>query len=189
MGDPRRIRNKYSRPRSPWQRDRIELEKALLKEYGLKNKTEIWKLDSKLKAFKDLAKKLIAARTAQSEKERAQLLSRLNRLGLIKEGAHLDDVLGLTLKDVLERRLQTLVFRKGLSRTMRQARQFITHQHVAIGKKIISTPSYLVSTSEEPGITFLPKSALSSAEHPERVPKQKPLEKTEEKPAIEAGKA
>jgi small subunit ribosomal protein S4 len=175
MGDPRRFKNSYSKPSQPWQRERIEEERALVREYGLKNKTEIYRHRSKLKTFADLAKKLIAARGPQAEKERQQLLSRLARLGLIKTGAQLDDVLGLQLKNLLERRLQTMVARKGLARSMNQARQFITHEHILVGNRAVSAPSYHVPVDEEAMLAFKPTSTLANTAHPERaLPPKKP---------------
>ncbi|MDP7610203.1 MAG: 30S ribosomal protein S4, partial [Candidatus Woesearchaeota archaeon] len=44
MGDPKKQRKKYSKPSHPWQTERIEVEKVLMKEYGLKNKKEIWRV-------------------------------------------------------------------------------------------------------------------------------------------------
>ncbi len=169
MGDPKRIRKKYSGPRHPWQKDRIDEEKKLLKEYGLKNKTELWKVSSKMKNFSDQAKKLIAAKGTQAEKERKQLMEKLNKLGFIQKNANLDDVLGLKLRDFLNRRLQTLVFKKGMARSVNQARQFITHEHIVIGEKKITSPSYLVSVEEEPRINFLQGSSISYSDHPTRV--------------------
>jgi small subunit ribosomal protein S4 len=175
MGDPRKIKSKYSRPGQPWQKERIEEERVLVREYGLKNKTEIYKTRSKLKTFADLAKNLIAARGAQAEKERQQLLSRLARLGLVKAGAQLDDVLGLQLKNLLERRLQTMLVRRGLARSMNQSRQFIVHEHITVGNRAVSAPSYHVPVDEEPSIAFIPTSTLASASHPERaLPPKKP---------------
>lgn len=169
MGDPRRLRAKYSGPGHPWQKARIDEEKALKKEYGLKNKSEIWKLDSKLKNFAKQAKRLVALTGDQAEKEKKQLLERLERLGLIQAGATTEQVLGLSIKDILERRLQTIVCRKGLAKSMKQARQYISHGHITIGGKAIKTPSYLVKTAEENTLAFVEKSALSNPEHPERV--------------------
>lgn len=175
MGDPRRLRNKYSRPGHPWQRERIEEERVLVQEYGLKNKTEIYKARSRLKTFADLAKKLIAARGAQAEKEKQQLLSRLTRLGLVKQGAQLDDVLGIQLKNLLERRLQTMLFRKGLARSVNQARQFIVHEHVTVGNRTVAAPSYLVPVDEEASLAFVPASPYANTSHPERaLPPKKP---------------
>lgn len=168
MGDARRFRNKYSGPGHPWQQARIEQEKSLVTEFGLKTKRELWKADSKLKGFASQAKRLIALRTSQAEIEKKQLLDRLHRLGLLPGTAQLNDVLGLGVKDVLNRRLQTLVFKKGLARTPVQARQFIVHEHVMVGAKKMSAPSYLVPASDEAQISFVGKSTLANPEHPER---------------------
>jgi small subunit ribosomal protein S4 len=176
MGDPRKIKSKYSRPGHPWQKERIEEERLVLREYGLKNKTEIYRARSALKTFADLAKKLIAARGAQADKERQQLLSRLARLGLVQSGAGLDAVLGLQLKNILERRLQTMVFRKGLARSMNQSRQFIVHEHIMVGKKSISSPGYHVTVADEGSIAFVPTSTLGNTAHPERALPPKKIE-------------
>lgn len=174
MGDPRKFRGKYSGPGHPWQRARMEVEAVLKREYGLKNKTELWKITSKLKSFADQAKKLIAERGTQAELESKQLIKKIARIGLLPESAKLDDVLGLNIKNLLERRLQTLVLRKGMARTSTQARQFIVHEHVKIGDKKINAPGYIVLMEEESQIAFVQKSSLASAEHPERSIKQKP---------------
>ena len=97
------------------------------------------------------------------------MLEKLQKLGLLSVDAGLDNVLSLELKDVLEKRLQSVVFRKGLARTMKQARQFITHRHVAIGDKEITAPSFLVSTEGENKLTFKERSQLANEDHPERV--------------------
>lgn len=161
----------------PWQRARIEKEKETLRAYGLKNKKEIWKMDSKRKSFADQAKRLIAATGTQAEKEQALLFERLTRLGLLSGSPKLDDVLSLTLEDVMNRRLQSLVVKKGLARSMKQARQFITHQHVIVAGRAITTPSYLVPITDEDKIGIADASSLSSNEHPERVPIQKKAKK------------
>jgi small subunit ribosomal protein S4 len=174
MGDPRKIKRKYSGPGHPWQRARLEEERILVREYGLTTKRELWKINSKLKTFANQAKRLIALTTTQAELETKQLLDRVSRLGLLKSGAKLNDVLALTLKDFLNRRLQTLVLKKGLARTPLQSRQFIVHEHVMIGPKKITAPSYIVLTEEEAQISFVANSSLASPEHPERAIKSKP---------------
>ncbi len=174
MGDPKQLRKKYDTPRHPWIRANIESERVIVNEYGLVKKKEILIANSFLKKYRDIAKKLIATRTlVQAQKEKSQVLEKLHKLGLLQAGAELDQILSLELKDVLERRLQSIVFRKGLSRSMKQARQFITHRHITINNYEISSPSYLVSREEESSILFKEKSSLSDAEHPERVILQK----------------
>lgn len=152
MGDPKKQRKKFSKPGHPWQKERIEAERGILKQYGMRRKYEIWKMDSMLKKLLHRAKTIIGERTSQSEIEKRQLLDRLYQLGLLKKDSKVEDVLNLTLKDVMERRLQTLVCRKNLAKTMMQAREFITHEHISVNNKKITAPSYLVSVSEEPHI-------------------------------------
>lgn len=172
MGDPKKHRKKYSGPRHPWERERIDEERVIKKDYGLKNKKEIWKMRSVFKSLGDQAKKLIALKTAQAEKEKKQLLSRVNKLGLIKAKDDLNAILGLDFKALLERRLQTLVFKKGLARSINQARQFIVHEHIFVGNKKITSPAYLVLVEEEEKIRFSPSSSLSKEDHPERMVKK-----------------
>lgn len=155
MGDPIKQRKKFSKPGHPWQKERIEAEREILKQYGLRRKYEIWKMNSMLQKFLNRAKTIIGVKTVQSEMERQQLLNRLHALGLLKNDSKVEDVLNLTLKDVMERRLQTLVCRKNVAKTMMQAREFITHEHIAVGDKKITTPSYLVSINEEPNIRLI----------------------------------
>ncbi|MAE43149.1 30S ribosomal protein S4 [Candidatus Woesearchaeota archaeon] len=181
MGRPKRQRKKFSKPTHPWQKERILAEKELLKDYGLRRKYEIWKMSSILKNFTNQAKNLITIKTQQSDKERDQLLTKLSSLKLIESNAKIEDVLSLTLKDVMERRLQTLVYKKNLAKSLTQARQFIVHEHVAIGDKTITAPSYLVHLNEENNIQFTQSSAFADSNHPERLVQEKKSEVKKEK--------
>ena len=105
MGNPIRPRKKYKTPAHPWQGSRIEQEKIIKKEYGLKNKTEIWRFQSLLRKYTSHAKKLIGTKTAQSEKEKEQLLNRLFKLKIIEKDTKIEDVLDLNVNDFLDRRL------------------------------------------------------------------------------------
>lgn len=169
MGDPRKTRKKYKTPSHPWQKARIEEEKALVKEYGLKNKKEIWKMMSVLRSAMTQVKRLIAAQGKQADTEKALLFAKLQRYGLYQAGAPVASILGLNLRDILERRLQTQVYKKNLARSMKQARQFIIHQHITVNSKTVTMPSYLVPVREESAIEFVPTSTLHDPEHPERV--------------------
>jgi small subunit ribosomal protein S4 len=177
MGDPKKPKKKYSTPTHPWQKERIDEEKGLIKEYGMKNKRELWKLESKLTNFKDQTKKLASLTTEQSVKEKKQLMDKLQSLGLIKKEADSGEILGLGLKDLLERRLQTIIFKKGLAKSIKQARQFVVHGHVFVDDKKITKPNYLVSVREESLIKFSPSSALADELHPERIEKKKGIKK------------
>jgi small subunit ribosomal protein S4 len=164
MGGIRKQRRKYSKPAHPWQKLRIEQEKALVETYGLKNKKEIWRMASMLKGFARQAKSLIASTSPQGQREKEQLAAKVYSLSLLPQNASLDDVLGLSLKDLLERRLQTLVLRKKLANTISQARQFIVHGHIKIGDKKVTVPSYLVKRDEEELISMMPNSPILAQE-------------------------
>ncbi|MFH1849870.1 MAG: 30S ribosomal protein S4 [archaeon] len=171
MGNPRNLRKKYQTPIHPWQKERIEDEKNILREFGMKNKKSVWKAGSLLRAFKSEVKKYVASTTKQAEKEKTLLLARLYRLGLIKKTAGIDDVLGLGLRDILERRLQTIVYRQGLAKSMRQSRQFIVHGHITVGDKKVTVPAFLVPADQENKISFSSRSSLATVDNPERVKK------------------
>ncbi len=181
MGDPRKTRKKYSTPSHPWQAERIEKEKVIFRDYGLKNKKEIWRTISMLKRFKSQVKDLISRSGAQAEKEEKQLRDKMMRMGLISEGAKLEDILDLNVDAIMERRLQTQVQKKGFAKTAKQARQFIVHGHVTVGDKKVTVPSYLLLAGEENQIAFKPTSALADPEHAERkIARQAEEEKKEE---------
>lgn len=167
----------------PWKAERINEENKLQEEYGLKNKTEIWKMSSKLKRIKAQAKSLISRTGNQAEKEELLFRKRLEKMGLIQEGVKLENVLDLSVKDILERRLQTQVYRRGFAKSMKQARQFITHGHIMLNGRKITSPAYILLAGQEAMITFRPTSRLADAEHPER---KLALKKGDEKEEIKA---
>ncbi len=189
MGDPRKARRTYQNPKKPWDKSRLDEERVLVRDYGIANKTEIYKMQALLRKFALQAKNLISISTAQGEQERKALISKLQSLSLINVDAQLDDVLALELKNIMERRLQTLVLRKGLANTVKQARQFIVHKHIKVGNKVITSPSYIVSKSNEATISFVDKSSLANPAHPERPESifalKNAKKKKEEMPAVE----
>jgi len=168
MGDPKKQRKKYETPRFAWRTDTLQSELKLLGQYGLRNKRELWRHETTLSRFREIARSLLGMSTEERKKLEKQLLDRLNRLGILPETAALDDVLDLAIEDILERRLQTIVFNKGLAKSIHQARQLITHGHIAIEGQRIPSPSYLVLRNEEAKITYTPTSNLFNPNHPIR---------------------
>jgi len=142
----KKSRKKYERPLTLWDKGMIEREKELLKTFGLKKKKEIWKSEALLRKFRRMARELAAKKDKEKEK---MLIEKLVKLNLLPSNASLDDVLSLTLENIIERRLETVVLRKGLANTPKQARQFIVHGKVTIGGRKIFYPSYLVKKEEE----------------------------------------
>ena len=170
MGDPRRrFKKTYETPNHPWIKERIEREKELCSKYGLRRKREVWKAETILRKYRRQARRLISDRTEQGIKEAQQLFNVLKKYGILKvENPTLDDVLSLTVEDILERRLQTLVFRKGLARTPKQARQLIVHGHIAVNGRVVTAPSYMVTVEEEDKISYAKNSPFNDENHPER---------------------
>ena len=181
MGDPKFSRKKYASPSHPWQKARIERETTLKKKYGLRNRKEIWKSETILRNFRSQARLLLAKRgEEQAEKEKNQLLNKVINLGLLPLESNLDDILALDVEKVISRRLQTLVYLRGLSSTTRQARQLIIHGHISIGGRKIRVPSYMVRKNEEDTITYSHLSPLNEEEHPVRPKADRLEEYTEE---------
>ncbi len=149
MGDPKKARKQYSRPRSPWRADQLAQELYLLGTFGLRNKRELWKAQTHLSTIRKQARTLLAATEQVRLREERKLLDSLLRRGLVAEGATLDDTLSLTVEDVLSRRLQTMVFKKGMALSPLHSRQLIVHGHVTIGERVITIPGYEVGHEEE----------------------------------------
>jgi len=158
LGDPKKPRKKWRGPRHPWRKEVLQQEIELVGRYGLRNKRELWKAKYMVEKIRHQARQLLAM---ADETRRRQLIDRLVRMNLLPPGATLDDVLNLTVDDLLERRLQTVVYRKGLAKTIYQARQLIVHGHIAIGDQIVTSPGYLVSRDEEPLIQYAPNSPFA----------------------------
>lgn len=144
-------KKRYSRPRKPFDKVRFEEEKEIVKKYGLKKKREIWKANSEIERIRNIAKSLIT----RNKEEQDEFVKRLKKSGLKVE--KLTDVLALKKEDWLDRRLQTIIFKKGLAKTPKQSRQLITHRHIKVNKNIVSVPSYVVEVDEEDKIEVIAK--------------------------------
>lgn len=168
MGDPKKQRKKYETPRFRWRKDILQEELRLLGQYGLRNKHELWRHKTTLSKTRGIARSLIGKAPEERAKMENELLTKLKKIGVLQETAVLDNILDLSIEDLLERRLQTIVFRKGLARTIYQSRQLITHGHVTIGNRRVTIPGYMVSKEEENQIAYSPKSAIAKETHPLR---------------------
>ncbi len=161
MGDPRRLKKKFKKPKRPFEKERIMEELEFLGKYGLRNKREYWKARTILANWRNIARQTRRLTREKAVEAQKELIKKLNRLGIIGAEAAFEDVLLLTVEDVLKRRLQTLVFEKGLASTVHQARQFIVHGHIQVLGKKIDAPSYIVKLKEEDFLDFTPNSPHS----------------------------
>ena len=179
MGDPKFSRKTYDTPSHPWQGERIKAEVEVVRAFGLKNKTEVWKAETILRNLRKQSRDLQARlRTGdeQAKIEADALLAKCGRLGYLPVGSNLNDILALKDEDVLSRRLQTIVYEKGLASTIKQARQMITHArqmithgHIFMNGHRVTVPGYLVTRAEESSIEFNPASPFTDEMHPMRV--------------------
>lgn len=172
MGDPKFSRKTYDTPSHPWQGERIKAEVEVVRAFGLKNKTEVWKAETILRNLRKQSRDLQARLRSgdkQAQIEAEALLNKCGRLGFLPVGSNLNDILSLKDEDVLSRRLQTIVFEKGLASTIRQARQMITHGHIFMNGHRVTVPGYIVSRAEEASVEYNPASPYTDEMHPMRV--------------------
>jgi small subunit ribosomal protein S4 len=160
MGDPKLPRRNWRKPKRPLNYDLKMEELKTLGIFGLRTKRELWKAHTELSRLRKQARALLALRTEERREKEPVLINALVRTGLVQSGSTLDDVLGLQVTDLLNRRLQTIIVRKLNFKTAYQARQAVTHRHISIGDRIIDIPSYLVTVEEEGRIGFTPGSPL-----------------------------
>ena len=149
MGDPRKSKKTFHRPRRIWTTDQLNSELYIVGSYGLRNKRELWRAQTEVARLRNQARALLAIPAEARHEKEAQLLNFLNRQGLVNESASLDDVLNLKIEDLLDRRLQTIVMKKNGSKSPHLARQMVVHKHVSIGDRFVNIPGYLVKRDEE----------------------------------------
>ncbi len=193
MGDPKFSRRSYDTPSHPWQGERIKAEVVLVNQYGLKNKTEVWKAQSVLRNFRKQSRELQArlrSGDAQAKIEADALLNKCSKIGVLPvEGATLNAILTLSEENILSRRLQTLVFEKGMASTVGQARQMIVHGHIFMNGHRVTIPGYIVTRYEESSIMYDPASPFNDEMHPMRISAEQAAANAELKASKEAEEA
>ncbi len=137
-------------------------ELEFLGKYGLRNKREFWKMRTMLGNWRRIARQSRTLSKERAAEVQETLSKKLIRLGVVGPEARFEDVLSLTVEDLLKRRLQTMVFEKGFAKTIYQARQFIVHGHIQVVGKKINAPSYIVKKEEEDFIGYAPSSPLTT---------------------------
>jgi small subunit ribosomal protein S4 len=188
LGGIRKPKKKYVAPGHPWQKTRLAEELIYVGEYGLRNKRELWRYRTLLARFRGAARDLVALPTEKRGVQESQLLGRINRLALIDKHSQLDDILDLTIRDILERRLQSQVLRQGLAKTMHHARQLIVHGHISLDGHRVTSPGMLLYRDLEKKLEYTPNSPYRNPNHPElpkgetAVPKPEDSEATADKP-------
>ena len=174
MGEPKFSRPRTQTPTHPWKQARIDEEHDLKERYGLKKvggMREIWREKSALRRHRNQAMKLIGrgdSTEGHYAKEKEQLLNSLTKKGLLQTGADVGDVLEINVEHMLSRRLQSVVYYKGLAPSMRAARNLIVHGHICIGDQRMTVPGYHVLKEEEDSLQYSENSPFVDPEHPFR---------------------
>jgi len=170
MGAPRRNRSKYEKPKAIWNVIRIKADNELIDAYGLRNMKELWKVQTELSRLRSNVRRMLSGSSTKTEMQEA-VMARLKKLGAVSGEVDLEALLELKENVLLERRLQSIVFRKGLARSMKQARQLITHGFIAVNGIKVNRPGYTVGVEEEHKIGYYKPIVIEPKKPEEAAPK------------------
>merc|ERR1719399_807876 len=144
-------------PRRAYDKERLDHELKMIGTYGLKNKREIWRCSLILSKVRSVARNLLTMDEKDNRRifEGQALMRRMIRYGILDEDKQrLDYVLALKVEDFLERRLQTLVYKRGLAKSIHHARVLIKQKHIRVERQIVDVPSFMVRVESQPHIEF-----------------------------------
>ena len=148
-------------------------------EYGLRNKRELWRVQFALNKLRNAARVLLTLDEDDPKRifEGNAILKRMRTYGLLEaDKESLDYVLALNAEEFLERRLQTLVFKLGLAKSVHHARILIKQRQIRVGKQIVNVPSFLVRVETQKHIDFALNSPLGGG-RPGRVKRRRMAQK------------
>ena len=169
-------------PRKPFDKDRLINELKVVGTYGLRNKREMWRVQLTLAKLRKAARELLTLEDGDARRvfEGDALIRRIVKLGLLSRNERkLDYVLGLTINQFMERRLQTVVAQKKLANSIHHARVLIRQRHIAVGKQLVDIPSFMVRLASEPHVQIAPSSVFKTNQ-PGRKKKKAGAKKEEE---------
>ncbi|MCF8233581.1 MAG: 30S ribosomal protein S4 [Bacteroidales bacterium] len=78
-----------------------------------------------------------------------------------KEAARRKGITGENLLQLIESRLDNVVFRLGIAPTRRAARQLVSHRHIAVNGQVVNIPSYKIKEGDLVGVREKSKSRVA----------------------------
>lgn len=183
MGKNYRNSRKVSRtPRRPYEKERLESEIKLAGKFGLRCKREIWRLNKKVMKIRKSASEMLTLEPNDPRRvfQGEALVRRLRKMKLLKESSALDDVLNLKVEDLLERSLQTLVYRQGMAKSTHHSRVLIRQRQIAVKNKLVNVPSFAVNKDSESQIIYTENSFMTNPDYVGRT-KRKNLKNKKDK--------
>jgi len=157
MGGLKKPKKKYlaGKPKKIWNKQLLLEELQLMGEYGLRNKKELWLARARLKWIVRRARALLSMTAEERAPLEVPFKEKLYKMGFIEDpNVPLDRILSLDVRAILERRLQPLVFRMGLAKSIHHARQLVVHGHVLVAGRRVTSPGFLVPRELEDKITI-----------------------------------
>jgi small subunit ribosomal protein S4 len=168
LGDPKKKHKTFHTPKRPYDTEALMEELRIIGAYGLRNKRELWKVRTELSVMRSRARDLLSLGVEERAIRERAVIEKLAKRGLVMLNGRLEDVLTLSVEDLLERRLQTYIFRRGMASSLFQARQLITHGHIAINDRKVTSPSYQVKITDEDTLDYAESSPYHNPGHPLR---------------------
>jgi len=165
MGDPKKKHKTFNTPKRPYETEALMEELRIIGAYGLRNKRELWKAHTELSTLRGRARDLLSLGAEERAIREQALIEKLAHRGLVMENGRLEDVLTLSVEDLLERRLQTYIFRRGMSNSLFQSRQLITHGHISINGRKVTSPSYQIRITDEDTLNWAQGSPYNNPSH------------------------
>ena len=80
---------------------------------------------------------------------------------LFEQASRKKGITGENLLQLLESRLDNVIFRLGIAPTRAAARQFVTHKHITVNGHVLNVPSYTVKTNDIIGVREKSKSLIA----------------------------
>ncbi len=77
---------------------------------------------------------------------------------LFNKASRKGGITGEVLLQLIESRLDNVVYRLGIARTRNQARQVVTHKHITVNGQVVNIPSYLLKAGDVVGVRERSKS-------------------------------